>query len=70
MARGRSTPPPGYVDMTGAVGITGYTRETIRKAFVRGEIPCAIQRKTHAPMYFTEAGLRKWLGIEDDAGAA
>jgi hypothetical protein len=58
-------PPPGYVDMAGAIDQTGYCRKTISEAATRGEIPGAIQRVRKSPWYFPVDGLREWLGIGD-----
>lgn len=63
----RSRPPAGYVDTERATEITGYSRVTIGNAARAGEIPGAIQRTRKSPWFFTEAGLRKWIGIEDAA---
>jgi hypothetical protein len=67
--RGRRT-PPGYHDMAFAVEFTGRTRQTLMKAANSGEIPGAIQVKSHSPWYFTEQGLRHYLGIRDQAAAS
>jgi hypothetical protein len=73
MAQGVATPPAGHIAMAEAVRITGYQRDTLTKWFREGAIPGAIQHRPHAPIYFTEAGLRAWLGIDeppDEAGVA
>lgn len=66
------TPPAGYVGMADAQRITGLTRETITKDAGKGKIPGAIRKpgsKT-APWWFTIDGLRRYIGITDDAEAA
>lgn len=62
--------PEGYdADMTGAMKITGYSREWINKAAQAGEIPGAFQRSANCPWFFTLAGLRQWRGIEKNPAA-
>lgn len=60
-------PPAGYVDMAGAMEITGLGDDTIGNAARNGEIPGAVQRKRKAPWFFKPEGLRKWaLGEESE----
>lgn len=53
--------PPGHVDLTGAVRVTGYSRRTIQRALYRNEIPGAFQRAPGSPWRFTVEGLQSWM---------
>jgi hypothetical protein len=61
--------PEGYVDRSAAERITGYDRNTITQAAKRGDIPGAFQRLGRGPWYFTERGLRQWIGMPDKGAA-
>lgn len=62
--------PEGHIDRNRATQIAGCHRNTITAAARAGRIPGATRRGGRGPWYFTEAGLRVWLGIADETAAA